>query len=179
MPPPFEKQLARCCLHGVDFLSNIHCTGTETVPTLQLILTSIPGASLQPYTANFTLPSLIIVPILTMSSPPNPTQGFRNPIIPGFNPDPSIIRVGPDYFLATSTFEFFPSIPIYHSTNLVDWKRIGHVLTRASQLNLRTVESSGGVYAPCLRYRKGRFWVTVGAQYRRSFGLAERVSTKR
>lgn len=104
---------------------------------------------------------------------------FRNPIIPGFNPDPSIIRVGTDYFLATSTFEFFPGIPIYHSTNLIDWKRIGHVLTRPSQLNLRTVESSGGVYAPTLRYHKGRFWVAVGAQHRRSFGLPKRVCSTR
>lgn len=93
---------------------------------------------------------------------------YRNPIIPGFNPDPSIIRRGSDYFLVTSTFEYFPGIPIYHSTDLLSWKLIGHVLTRSSQLNMRTVEPSGGVWAPTLRYHEGRkrFYVSVGVTMR-------------
>ncbi|KAL2811878.1 glycosyl hydrolase [Aspergillus granulosus] len=95
---------------------------------------------------------------------------YRNPIIPGFNPDPSIIRVGGDYFLVTSTFEYFPGIPIYHSTDLLNWKIIGHVLTRRSQLDMRTTEPSGGVWAPTIRYReedgKGRFYVSVGCTQR-------------
>lgn len=102
---------------------------------------------------------------------------IRNPIIPGFNPDPSICRVGNDYFLVTSTFEFFPGIPIYHSTNFTEWKRIGHVLTRPSQLNLRTCESSGGIYAPTLRYHDGKFWVKACAHYRRGFGQEPQVKT--
>ena len=57
----------------------------------------------------------------------------RNPILPGFNPDPSICRVGRDYYIATSTFEWFPGVPIHHSRDLVHWRLIGHALTRRSQ----------------------------------------------
>ena len=97
-----------------------------------------------------------------------PDGKFRNPIIPGFNPDPSIIRVGSDYFLVTSTFEYYPGIPIYHSKDLLQWNLIGHVLTRPSQLHMRTVEPSGGVWAPTLRYhqQRQRFYVAVGITHR-------------
>ncbi len=84
---------------------------------------------------------------------------FENPIISGFNPDPSICKVGADYYLVTSSFEYFPGVPIYHSTDLVNWKMIGHVLNRPSQLNLDGVEASGGIYAPCIRYNKGVFYL--------------------
>lgn len=90
-----------------------------------------------------------------------------NPIIPGFNPDPTICRVGPDYFVATSTFEFFPGVPIYHSTDLVNWRLIGHALNRSSQLNMRAVPCSGGVWAPTLRYHAGRFYLTTGVMHGR------------
>lgn len=93
-------------------------------------------------------------------------EGFVNPIIPGFNPDPSICRVGDDYFLVTSTFEYFPGIPIYHSKDLLAWTLIGHVLTRRSQLEMRTTEPSGGVWAPTLRYHQGTFYVSVGCTQR-------------
>ena len=73
----------------------------------------------------------------------------RNPIIRGFNPDPSICRVGEDYYLVTSTFEFFPGVPIYHSRDLSSWRLIGHVLTRPEQLNLKGIRASGGVYRRC------------------------------
>ncbi|KAK1998116.1 family 43 glycosyl hydrolase [Colletotrichum falcatum] len=82
-----------------------------------------------------------------------------NPIIPGFNPDPSIIRVGGDFFLATSTFEYFPGVPIYHSKDLVKWENIGHALTRPSQLNLRGTAPSGGIFAPTLRHHDGIFYL--------------------
>ena len=85
--------------------------------------------------------------------------GFKNPIISGFNPDPSICRVGEDYYLVTSSFEYFPGIPIYHSKDLVNWKQIGHCLTRDSQLQLQHATSSGGLYAPSLRYHGGLFYV--------------------
>ncbi len=86
-------------------------------------------------------------------------QGFRNPIIPGFNPDPSICRVGDDFYLVTSSFEYFPGLPIYHSRDLVNWRQIGHCLTRDSQLPLQKAASSGGLYAPSLRWRDGVFYV--------------------
>lgn len=70
---------------------------------------------------------------------------YSNPILLGFNPDPSICRVGEDYYLITSTFEYFPGVPIYHSKDLVDWKIIGHALHRPEQLDLDDVASTAGV----------------------------------
>ena len=84
---------------------------------------------------------------------------FRNPILPGFYPDPSICRVGEDYYLVNSTFEYFPGLPIFHSRDLVHWRQIGHVLDRASQLPLAGVRASGGLYAPTIRYNRGVFYV--------------------
>ncbi|NDP28544.1 MAG: family 43 glycosylhydrolase [Flavobacterium sp.] len=86
---------------------------------------------------------------------------YNNPVITGFNPDPSICKVGNDYYLVTSTFEYFPGVPVYHSTDLVNWKMIGHVLDRPSQLNLDGCESSGGIFAPCIRYNKGVFYMVT------------------
>jgi xylan 1,4-beta-xylosidase len=84
---------------------------------------------------------------------------IHNPIIPGFHPDPSICRVGDDYYIANSTFEWFPGVPIHHSRDLVNWRLIGHVLTRKSQLDLRGVTDSGGVWAPSLSFHRGQFWL--------------------
>ena len=75
------------------------------------------------------------------------------------NPDPSICRVGADFYLVTSSFEYFPGVPIFHSRDLVNWTQIGHVLTRERQLNLAGVYSSGGIYAPTLRHHAGRFYM--------------------
>lgn len=84
---------------------------------------------------------------------------YRNPIIPGYSPDPSICRVGDDFYLVNSSFEFFPGVPIYHSTNLVNWELIGHVLDRESQLHLEGCRNSGGIYAPTIRHHDGRFYM--------------------
>ena len=84
---------------------------------------------------------------------------FGNPILPGMYPDPSICRVGADFYLVNSSFEYFPGVPIFHSRDLVSWTQIGHVLTRESQLNLAGVYSSGGIYAPTLRHHAGRFYM--------------------
>lgn len=88
-------------------------------------------------------------------------QTYMNPIIRGFNPDPSICRVGNEYFLVTSSFEFFPGVPIYKSTNLVNWSRIGHCLTRKSQLSLENCKASEGIYAPTIRYHNGKFYMVT------------------
>lgn len=86
---------------------------------------------------------------------------FKNPIISGMNPDPSICRVDDDYYLINSTFEYFPGLPIYHSKDLVHWKQIGHVLSRASNCPLGNATSgTGGNYAPTIRYHDGTFYVT-------------------
>ncbi len=89
------------------------------------------------------------------------SESFNNPVIPGYAPDPSIVRVGDDYYLTNSTFEYFPGLPIYHSRDLVNWKLIGHALHRESQIDLDAADSSGGVHAPTIRYHDGTFYVVV------------------
>ncbi len=86
---------------------------------------------------------------------------YKNPIIPGFHPDPSICRAGEDYYLVNSSFEFFPGVPLFHSRDLVHWEQLGHVLTRRSQLELDGCRTSGGIYAPTIRYYNGRFYMTT------------------
>ena len=86
---------------------------------------------------------------------------YQNPIIPGFYPDPSICRVGEDYYLVNSSFEYFPGVPIFHSRDLVHWRQIGHCLTRSSQLPLGKAWSSEGIYAPTIRYHQGVFYMTT------------------
>jgi xylan 1,4-beta-xylosidase len=85
---------------------------------------------------------------------------FTNPVVAGFHPDPSICRVGADYYLACSSFEYFPGVPVFHSQDLVHWEQIGNALERPGQLSLPTsVPSSGGVYAPTLRHHDDQFWL--------------------
>src|SRR5665647_3019047 len=91
---------------------------------------------------------------------PRAPMTYANPVIPGFHPDPSICRVGDSSYLVTSSFEYFPGIPIFHSTDLVSWQQIGHCLTRPSQLDLLSAPASGGIYAPTIRWHDGRFYVT-------------------
>lgn len=84
---------------------------------------------------------------------------IMNPILRGFNPDPSIVRVGDDYYIATSTFEWFPGVQIHHSKDLIHWKLIARPLNRVSQLDLKGALNSGGVWAPCLTYERGVFYL--------------------
>jgi xylan 1,4-beta-xylosidase len=84
---------------------------------------------------------------------------FANPVIAGFHPDPSVCRVGDDYYLACSSFEYFPAVPVFHSRDLVHWNQVGNALDRPSQLSLQGAAPSGGVYAPTLRHHDGWFWL--------------------
>jgi len=84
---------------------------------------------------------------------------IQNPILRGFNPDPSITRVGDDYYIATSTFEWYPGVQIHHSRDLRNWRLITRPLRRASQLNMLGDPDSCGVWAPCLRFFDGRFYL--------------------
>lgn len=85
---------------------------------------------------------------------------YQNPILPGMHPDPSICRVGEDYYLVTSSFEYFPGIPVFHSKDLIHWKQIGHCIERKSQLTLKKgMPSSTGIYAPTIRHHNGIFYV--------------------
>lgn len=86
-------------------------------------------------------------------------NSISNPILRGFNPDPSILRVGDDFYIATSTFEWYPGVQIHHSRDLVHWRVIARPLARASQLDMRGDPDSCGVWAPDLSYADGRFWL--------------------
>lgn len=86
---------------------------------------------------------------------------YTNPIIPGFHPDPSICRVGDDFFLVTSTFEYFPGVPVYHSRDMINWRCIGHCLTRDEQLPLHDARPSSGIWAPTIRHHQGRYYMVT------------------
>jgi xylan 1,4-beta-xylosidase len=88
-------------------------------------------------------------------------ETFNNPVISGFYPDPSICRVGDDYYMVHSSFEYFPGVPISHSKDLVHWEQIGYCLTRKSQLPLDKTRASGGIYAPTIRYNNGTFYMVT------------------
>ncbi len=84
---------------------------------------------------------------------------IENPILRGFNPDPSILAIGEDFYIATSTFEWFPGVSIYHSKNLSDWELISRPLKSIKHLDMKGNVSSGGVWAPCLSYSNGKFYL--------------------
>lgn len=85
----------------------------------------------------------------------------ENPILSGDHADPSIVLVGSDYYMVTSTFQYFPGVQVLHSRDLVQWCPIGHVITRKSQLDLTGMPDSFGVFAPDISYYDGKFWVVV------------------
>ncbi len=87
------------------------------------------------------------------------THTIENPVLRGFNPDPSILRVGDDYYIATSTFEWFPGVQISHSRDLENWRVLSRPLERYTQLDMRGCPNSGGVWAPCLTYDNGLFYL--------------------
>src|SRR5699024_8895896 len=82
-----------------------------------------------------------------------------NPVLSGFNPDPSIIRVKDDFYIATSTFEWFPGVQIHHSKDLMNWELITHPLNDKKYLDMIGNPDSGGVWAPCLSYNDGVFYL--------------------
>jgi alpha-N-arabinofuranosidase len=95
------------------------------------------------------------------------SRKILNPVIPGFHPDPSVCRVGDEFFLVTSSFEYFPGVPVFQSRDLVHWRPIGHCLTRPDQLDLAGLASSQGIWAPSIRYHRKRFYMVttlVGGQ---------------
>lgn len=86
---------------------------------------------------------------------------LRNPLLSGFYPDPSICRVGDDFYMVTSSFSYFPGVPVFHSRDLVHWEQIGHCLHRPEQLPLDWQHISGGVYAPTIRFHDGMFYMVT------------------
>lgn len=95
---------------------------------------------------------------------------YQNPIIRGMNPDPSACRYNDKYYLVTSSFQYFPGVPLYESEDMVNWTPIGHCLTRPSQVELNGVRSSGGIFAPTIRCHNGRFYmVTTNDSFAQNF----------
>lgn len=96
-------------------------------------------------------------------------ESFTNPILRGGHPDPSICRVGDDFYIVNSSFEYFPALPIHHSKDLVNWELIGYGLDRKSQVvspvNLVDVQQQGGIHAPSIRYHNGLFYIVVTNVY--------------
>ncbi len=95
----------------------------------------------------------------TVFEPPLPAGHYRNPILAGYYPDPSICRVGDDYYLINSSFAHFPGIPIHHSRDLVNWTQLGHVIDRPTQLNYDGLGVSRGIFAPAISHHNGVFYV--------------------
>lgn len=86
-------------------------------------------------------------------------QGYENPVIPGFHPDPSVCKADDGYYLVNSSFQYFPGVPLFYSRDLVNWEQIGNCLTRNSQLKLDGAGAGGGIYAPTIRYDNGTFYM--------------------
>lgn len=86
---------------------------------------------------------------------------YNNHIIKGFYPDPSVCKVDDTYYLVCSSFQYFPGVPLFESKDLINWKQMGHCLTRKSQIQLDKINSSGVVFAPTIRYNNGRFYMTT------------------
>lgn len=95
---------------------------------------------------------------------------IQNPILRGFYPDPSICRAGDDYYIVTSSFSYFPGVPVFHSRDLVNWEQIGHVLDRQKQLHVTYGAISAGIFAPTIRYHEGVFYmITTNMTTRENF----------
>lgn len=107
---------------------------------------------------------VLAVIIITLSLCAGPAAGqsteVTNPVLAGFYPDPSVLKVGSDYYLINSTFAYFPGIPIFHSKDLKNWKQIGNVISRPSQMNFMGHRMTRGLFAPAIEYHNGIFYVT-------------------
>jgi alpha-N-arabinofuranosidase len=101
--------------------------------------------------------SIIILSCLVVKS--QKQNYYTNPILAGFYPDPSICRVGNDYYIVNSSFAYYPGLPLFHSKDLVSWKQIGHAMNRPEQLNLIGAGVSRGLFAPAITYHKGLFYI--------------------
>lgn len=104
---------------------------------------------------HFFLSVICIVAVFSISA----QETFTNPILPGYHPDPSICRVGDDYYLVNSTFVWFPGLPIYHSKDLVNWELIGHGIDRPNVIDLNGLPDKLGLFAPTIRHHDGLFYI--------------------
>ena len=95
----------------------------------------------------------------TGATPETPAGSYRNPVLPGFHPDPSIVRVGQDFYLVTSTFSFWPGLPIFHSRDLTNWRLVGHAIDRPGMIDTAGLGTNRGLFAPAITHHDGRFWI--------------------
>ncbi len=106
--------------------------------------------------------------VITATAQQQPTESmppgeFDNPILPGFSPDPSICRVEDDFYLVTSSFTWYPGIPIYHSKDLVNWQLVGHAINRADMLDMEGLSDNDGIWAVTIRHHGGVFYLIATA----------------
>ena len=102
---------------------------------------------------------LALVCMLMLAWLPVSAQEYRNPVVPGFHPDPSVCRAGDTFYLVNSSFQYFPGVPIFQSKDMVHWQQIGNVLDRESQIPLKGASSWLGIYAPTIRYHEGTYYM--------------------
>ena len=108
--------------------------------------------------------SILLVFVMSLGlNAQEPSLTFRNPILAGFNPDPSICRVGEDYYMVTSSFTWYPGIPVYHSKDLVNWELIGHALDRPGMVDMEGLNDNDGIWATTIRYHEGTYYLITTA----------------
>ena len=100
-------------------------------------------------------------PVTAQDSQKEIAFAYQNPVLPGFYPDPSVCRVGDDYYMVNSTFNYFPGVPVHHSKDLIHWEQIGHCITRPTQTRLQNIGAWSGIYAPTIRYHEGTFYMVT------------------
>ncbi len=120
-----------------------------------LLLLSLACAFSAPYRAEVLIQSISYQG--NDKQPPLQAGNYRNPIVPGFHPDPSIVREGDDFYLVNSTFGYFPSLPVHHSRDLVNWTQIGNAIDRPGQINYGKDELTRGLFAASISHNDGRF----------------------
>jgi xylan 1,4-beta-xylosidase len=130
----------------------------------------MPRARLRSPVAVMVLSATVALAPSVARADPARITGYRNPVLPGVHPDPSVVRVGDWFYLVNSSFEMFPGVPIHRSRDLVHWEPLGYVLTRDSQLPLAGAGPSGGIFAPTIRAHAGTFYmITTNVSHQGTF----------
>lgn len=136
------------------------------ITKIRSIYLFIRGTLLSFYMAVLCLGASLVIVTAASGQPVAPPPAiFNNPILTGFHPDPSICRVGPDYYMVTSSFTWFPGIPIYHSKDLVNWELIGHGIDRPGMVNLNGLADNNGIWAVTIRYHDGLFYLITNCSH--------------
>lgn len=142
------------------FIPNIYTIFSALPLTLPFFSIKIKKSHLSKKYPMKKLSAIIIVLFVHSTLFAQSNKQYNNPILAGFYPDPSICKAGNNYYLVNSTFAYFPGIPVFQSKDLVNWKEIGHVITRPTQIDFTGAGVSRGLFAPAIRYNKGIFYVT-------------------